>query len=91
MFDDHRLLAMEHLARFEADASPADPLPERLSPSRRATWATDLDVLTRQGDEAVHIARVEGLMPGTTYAFQVRALGRLGYTDWSDSTTRMPV
>src|ERR1051325_4855278 len=34
---------------------------------------------------------VEGLTPGTTYAFQVRALGRLGYTDWSDSTTRMPV
>jgi hypothetical protein len=67
LFDDHRLLAMEHLARFEADASPADPLPEHLSPSRRATWATDLDVLTRQGDEAVHIARVEGLMPGANY------------------------
>ena len=64
LFDDHRLLAMAHLARFEADASPADPLPERLSPSRRATWATDFDVLTRQGDEAVHIALVEGLMPG---------------------------
>jgi hypothetical protein len=32
---------------------------------------------------------VDGLTPGTTYAFQVRALGRLGYTDWSDSVTRM--
>src|SRR5215467_3691117 len=28
---------------------------------------------------------VNGLTPGTTYGFQVRALGRLGYTDWSDS------
>ncbi len=27
------------------------------------------------------------LTPGASYAFQVRALGRLGYTDWSDSTT----
>ena len=32
---------------------------------------------------------VTGLTPGTTYAFQVRALGRLGYTDWSDSANRM--
>ncbi|HYR84773.1 MAG TPA: fibronectin type III domain-containing protein [Terriglobia bacterium] len=34
-------------------------------------------------------APVNSLTPGTTYAFQVRALGRLGYTDWSDSATRM--
>ena len=32
---------------------------------------------------------VTGLMPGTNYAFQVRALGPLGYTDWSDSVTRI--
>ncbi len=32
---------------------------------------------------------VNNLTPGTTYAFQVRALGPLGYTDWSDSATRM--
>ena len=30
-----------------------------------------------------------GLKPGTTYAFQVRALGRLGFSDWSDTVTRM--
>jgi hypothetical protein len=30
-----------------------------------------------------------GLMPGTIYAFQVRALGKAGLTDWSDSVTRM--
>jgi hypothetical protein len=27
------------------------------------------------------------LPPATTYAFQVGALGKLGYTDWSDSMT----
>jgi hypothetical protein len=27
---------------------------------------------------------ISNLTPGATYAFQVRALGRLGYTDWSD-------
>jgi hypothetical protein len=32
---------------------------------------------------------VTGLTPGATYAFQMRALGRSGYTDWSDSVTRM--
>ena len=32
---------------------------------------------------------VAGLTPGTTYAFQVRALTSSGYSDWSDSVTRM--
>ena len=32
---------------------------------------------------------VTGLTPGTIYAFQVRALGKFGYTDWSDSATSM--
>ena len=32
---------------------------------------------------------VTGLTPGTIYAFQVRAMGRLAYTDCSDSATRM--
>jgi len=32
---------------------------------------------------------VTGLTPGTDYAFQMRALGRAGYTDWSDSVTRI--
>ncbi len=32
---------------------------------------------------------IQGLTPGTVYAFQVRALGKLGYTDWTDSTTCM--
>ena len=34
---------------------------------------------------------VEQLTPGTMYAFQVRALGKLGHTDWSDSATRMVI
>jgi len=32
-----------------------------------------------------------GLTPGTTYSFQVRALGKAGYTDWSDSSNRMSI
>ena len=38
---------------------------------------------------AIRSVNVTGLTPGTNYAFQVRALGRLGYTDWSDSITRI--
>jgi hypothetical protein len=43
-----------------------------------ATWTT----LALPGSKAVTISN---LTPGSNYAFQVRALGRLGYTDWSDS------
>ena len=32
---------------------------------------------------------VSGLTPGITYAFQVQALGPIGYSDWSDSMTIM--
>jgi hypothetical protein len=32
---------------------------------------------------------VKGLTPGTTYAFRVRALGKLGPTDYTDATTKM--
>jgi hypothetical protein len=31
------------------------------------------------------------LTPGTTYMFQVRAYGPLGYTDWSDPVSRMVI
>ena len=34
---------------------------------------------------------ISGLTPGTTYVFQVRALTKTGYSDWSDSVTRMAV
>ena len=32
---------------------------------------------------------VSGLTPATIYVFQVRARGRLGYTDWSEPASRM--
>ena len=34
---------------------------------------------------------INGLTPGTTYAMQVRAYGQLGYTEYSDSVTRMVI
>jgi hypothetical protein len=34
---------------------------------------------------------IDGLTPGTTYAFEVRAMTRAGYTDWSDTLTCMSV
>jgi hypothetical protein len=40
------------------------------------------------GSEAVP---VENLTPGTTYMFQVRAYGKLGYTDWSQPVQRMVI
>ena len=35
-------------------------------------------------------AAIQNLTPGATYAFQVRAYGKLGHTDWSDSMTFIP-
>jgi hypothetical protein len=32
---------------------------------------------------------VANLVPGTIYAFQVRAIGATGYTDWSNPVSRM--
>ncbi len=34
---------------------------------------------------------INGLTPGTTYAVQVRAYGQLGFTEYSDSATRMVI
>jgi hypothetical protein len=34
---------------------------------------------------------ISGLTPGTTYVFQVRALTDSGYTDWSESVTRIVI
>ena len=45
-----------------------------------ATWTK----LTLTGAKKVTIT---SLTPGANYAFQIRALGRLGYTDWSDPIT----
>ena len=53
------------------------------SDGKPGTW-TELHPAT-----SIRSITVIGLTPGTTYAFQVRALGRLGYTDWSDSVTRI--
>ena len=36
-------------------------------------------------------ALVTGLTPGTTYAFQVRAVTKSGYSDWSESITRIAI
>jgi len=35
-------------------------------------------------------AKIQNLTPGATYAFQIRAYGELGPTDWSDSMTFIP-
>jgi hypothetical protein len=45
-----------------------------------ATWTT----LNLPGSKKVIISN---LTPGATYAFEIRAMGRLGYTDWSDPMT----
>jgi hypothetical protein len=34
---------------------------------------------------------ITGLIPGTTYVFQARAVTKTGYSDWSESVTRIAV
>jgi hypothetical protein len=46
-------------------------------------WTTETMTTVKKG------MLIGNLTPGTVYAFQVRALGPLGSTDWSDSVTMM--
>jgi len=48
------------------------------------TLPTSWTTLTLPGSKKLTISN---LTPGGTYAFQVRALGQLGYTDWSNPMT----
>jgi len=50
-----------------------------------ATWTATPAIKSKPA------TKINGLTPGTTYAFQVRALGHEGYTDWSHSVTRMVI
>jgi len=50
-----------------------------------AAWST------RMVPNAKTAVPINGLTPGTTYAVQVRAYGQLGYTEYSDSATRMVI
>ena len=47
------------------------------------TWTTQAVTTARPA------SLVGNLTPGTIYAFQVRALSKQGYSDWSDPVTRM--
>jgi hypothetical protein len=46
-------------------------------------WTTMIVVTVKQAT-AIH-----NLTPGAIYTFQVRAVNKLGYTDWSDAVNRM--
>jgi hypothetical protein len=54
------------------------------SPVPAAGAAPNWVSLTLTGSKAV---TVSNLTPGTNYQFQIRGLGRLGYSDWSDPVT----
>ena len=49
------------------------------------TWTTATLAIARKP------LTITGLTPGTTYAFQVRAYGKAGWTDWSASATRVAI
>jgi hypothetical protein len=56
------------------------PFSDTISPDQ---WITKPIVKTRPA------TLISSLNPGTIYAFQVRMLTESGYTDWSDSVTKM--
>ena len=72
-----------------------NPLPKaRLFEVRSApvgTGGTPSTWTTVAIPNAIKPAVLNNLTPGTTYMIQVRAYGLLGYTDWSDSVSRMAI
>jgi hypothetical protein len=54
-----------------------------------AAGATPTTWMTQTVSTIKTAAPINGLTPGTTYAIQVRAYGKLGFTEWSDSSNRM--
>jgi hypothetical protein len=83
---DHGAISGQLLVRLKAvrGAKAYDLRYAAISSNAPPTAWTTEPMPTVKGSFAVN-----GLTPGTTYAFQVRARGPLGYTDWSDSVTCM--
>jgi len=67
--------ARNYELRFAAQAAAGAPV----------QWTT-ITVATAKAS-----VQIGGLTPGTTYMFQVRAFGHLGFTDFSDSVSRMVI
>jgi hypothetical protein len=89
------------ISRVEHGDRPGE-LKVWMPPSYRKIAACDLRHVAVDGQDLpigdwteIPVARFEGpvtikkLKPGTRYALQVRALGKLGKTDWSDSVIKM--
>jgi hypothetical protein len=83
---DHGAISGELVVQFQA-------IPKALSYELRWGQFVNGAVSGPWTSKVVTAARppigIQGLTPGTVYAFQVRAQGKLGWTDWTDSSTFM--
>jgi hypothetical protein len=75
------LVALKSLPRARSYDVRYAPIPA--GGATPTTWTTETFA------SAKIAVPINGLTPGTNYAFQVRAFGKLGYTDWSDSVLRV--
>jgi Fibronectin type III domain len=60
-------------------------------PAAGAVGGTNISWTTISVASTKPATPINNLMPGTTYTFQVRAFGKLGFSDWSDSVNRMVI
>ena len=74
------LVTLKSLPRARSYDVRYAPVPAGGTP---VTWTTETFA------SAKIAVPINGLTPGTNYAFEVRAFGKLGYTDWSDSVMRV--
>jgi hypothetical protein len=61
----------------------------RMYEIRYAPVGGGVNPITVTVPRALQAVPIENLTPGTTYTFQVRAYGTLGFTDWSNPQQRM--
>ena len=92
-----------HPPNVRVDHGPSGTLRIKLWGVHRQAWSHELECAQVGADGAfgtwtsrpvtsvASLIPVTGLTPGVTYAFHARSLGRLGFSQWSDSVTKMSI
>jgi hypothetical protein len=90
-----------HPPSLRIQHGPTGTLRVKLSGADPQAWSHEVEYAAIGADGVVgkwmsqpvtssmSLVSVTGLTPGVTYTFHARSLGRLGFSEWTDSVTKM--